>query len=170
MENEINKLIKLLLEKYSEGEIDKEIFVSKIKELYFEDIGFAKIDHHRNLRRNFPEVIFGQNKTPDQIVQIAKKILNYSKILLVTRTNLDVYRLLKKEIPFLEYNEKANLIFTKFPEDETNLKEGVTVICAGTSDIPVAEEAAITAYLMGNNVKRIYDVGIAGIHLSLIHI
>ena len=167
MENEINKLIKLLLEKYSEGEIDKEIFISKIKELYFEDIGFAKIDHHRNLRRNFPEVIFGQNKTPDQIVQIAKKILNYSKILLVTRTNQDVYEILKKEIPFLKYNEKANLIFTKFPEAEANLKGGITVICAGTSDIPVAEEAAVTAYLMGNNVKRIYDVGIAGIHRLL---
>lgn len=167
MENEINKLIKLLLEKYSEGEIDKEIFISKIKELYFEDIGFAKIDHHRNLRRNFPEVIFGQNKTPDQIVQIAKKILNYSKILLVTRTNQGVYEILKKEIPFLEYNEKANLIFTKFPEDEANLKDGITVICAGTSDIGVAEEAAVTAYLMGNNVKRIYDVGIAGIHRLL---
>jgi pyridinium-3,5-biscarboxylic acid mononucleotide synthase len=167
MENEINKLIKLLLEKYSEGEIDKEIFISKIKELYFEDIGFAKIDHHRNLRRNFPEVIFGQNKSPDQIVQIAKKILNYSKILLVTRTSQDVYEILKKEIPFLEYNEKANLIFTKFPEDEANLKDGITVICAGTSDIPVAEEAAVTAYLMGNNVKRIYDVGIAGIHRLL---
>jgi pyridinium-3,5-biscarboxylic acid mononucleotide synthase len=167
MENEINKLIKALLEKFGEGEIDKEIFISKIRELYFEDIGFAKIDHHRNLRRNFPEVIFGQNKTPGQIVQIAKKILNYSKILLVTRTSKDVYRLLKKEIPHLEYNEKANLIFTKFPGDQSNLKEGVTVICAGTSDIGVAEEAAVTAYLMGNNVKRIYDIGIAGIHRLL---
>jgi len=167
MENEINKLIRHLLEKYSEGEIDKEIFISKIKELYFEDIGFAKIDHHRSLRRNFPEVIFGQNKTTGQIVQIAKKILNYSKILLITRTNQSVYRILKKEIPFLEYNEKANLIFTKLSEDETNLKNGITVICAGTSDIPVAEEAAVTAYLMGNNVKRIYDVGIAGIHRLL---
>jgi pyridinium-3,5-biscarboxylic acid mononucleotide synthase len=169
MENEISKLIKLLLGKYSEGKIDEEIFISKIKELYFEDIGFAKIDHHRNLRRNFPEVIFGQNKTPDQIVQIAKKILNYSKILLVTRTSLVVYEILKREIPYLEYNEKANLIFTKFPQDEANLREGVTVICAGTSDIGVAEEAAVTAYLMGNKVKRIYDIGIAGIHRLLDH-
>lgn len=167
MENEINKLIKLLLEKYSDGGIDKEDFISKIKELYFEDIGFAKIDHHRNLRRNFPEVIFGQNKTCDQILQISKKILNYSKILLVTRTTLEVYEILKKEIPHLEYNEKANLIFTKFPGDQSDLKDGVTVICAGTSDIPVAEEAAVTAYLMGNNVKRIYDVGISGIHRLL---
>lgn len=167
MENEIKKLIKHFLEQYSEGKIDKENFISKIRELYFEDIGFAKIDHHRNLRRNFPEVIFGQNKTPDQILQIAKKILNCSKILLVTRTTPDVYEILKKDIPSLEYNEKANLIFTRLPQDEADLKKGITIICAGTSDIPVAEEAAVTAYLMGNNVKKIYDVGIAGIHRLL---
>jgi pyridinium-3,5-biscarboxylic acid mononucleotide synthase len=167
MENEISNIIKQLLDHYREGKINQEEFVSRIRELYFEDIGFAKIDHHRNLRKNFPEVIFGLNKTPSQILEISKKILKYSSILLITKTNLEVFNLLKDEIPNIKFNDKANLIYTPVDIDESKLKDGVTVICAGTSDIPIAEEASTTAYLMGNNVKKIYDVGIAGIHRLL---
>ena len=111
--------------------------------------------------------LFGQNKTPSQILKIAKSILKYSNILLITRTDRKVFRFLKGEIPDIIFNDKAGIIHTSLDTDEGNLKTGITVICAGTSDIPVAEEASITAGLMGNDVTRIYDVGIAGIHRLL---
>jgi len=163
----MQKIIEGLLDQYTKKKIDKESFVSKIKEIYFEDIGFAKVDHHRQLRKNFPEVIYGKGKTTEQIIKISKKILKYSPLLLVTRTTVETYRQLKKEIKNIEFNSEANLIFTPLDISEDKLKEGITVVCAGTSDIPVAEEAAVVCYLMGNKVKRIYDVGIAGIHRLL---
>jgi NCAIR mutase (PurE)-related protein len=167
--NQINKILRDLLALFKDDKITEQNFVSKIKEIYFEDIGFAKIDHHRSLRKDFPEVIFGLNKTPSQILNIAKVILKYSKILLVTRTNSEVFSLIKKEIPGVVFNKEAGIIYTPLKTSEKDLRTGITVICAGTSDIPVAEEAAITAYLMGNNVRKIYDVGIAGIHRLLSH-
>lgn len=164
MKNEINKIIGRLLENYKEEKINKEDAISKIKEMYFEDIGFAKIDHHRLLRRDFPEVIYGTGKTPEQILEIAKKILNYSPVLLVTRTTIETFKLLKKEIKNIKFNSRSNIIYTPLDIPDGNLSEGITVICAGTSDISVAEEAAVTAYLMKNKVRKIYDVGVAGIH------
>ena len=98
MENNINKIIEELLNSFKEGRTNKEEVILKVKEMYFEDIGFAKIDHHRLLRRDFPEVIYGAGKTPEQILEIAKKILNYSPILLVTRTTVETYCILKKEM------------------------------------------------------------------------
>lgn len=166
-ENNINKVIEELLEKYKGGKLKKEDAVSKIKDLYFEDIGYAKIDHHRLMRRDFPEVIYGKNKTPLQILEIAKKILKYSPVLLITRTDDNTYKLLKKEIKNIEFNKEASLIYTPLDVSEDQLKEGVVIMCAGTSDIPVAEEAAITCYLMKNKVKKIYDVGISGMHRLL---
>ncbi|MDP3011680.1 MAG: nickel pincer cofactor biosynthesis protein LarB [Candidatus Hydromicrobium sp.] len=164
MENNINKIIDDLLNSFKEGRINKEDALLKVKEIYFEDIGFAKIDHHRLLRRNFPEVIYGDGKTPEQILEIAKKILNYSPVLLVTRTTVETYNLLKKEIKNLEFNQRSNIIYTPLDIPDDKLSKGITVICAGTSDISVAEEAAITGYLMKNKVRKIYDVGVAGIH------
>lgn len=164
MKNEINKIIGRLLENYKEEKINREDAISKIKEMYFEDIGFAKIDHHRLLRRDFPEVIYGTGKTPEQILEIAKKILNYSSVLLVTRTTIETFKLLKKEIKNIKFNSRSNIIYTPLDIPDGNLSEGITVICAGTSDISVAEEAAITGYLMKNKVRKIYDVGVAGIH------
>lgn len=167
MDNKINKIINTLLNSFKEGIINEEEAASKIRELYFEDIGFAKIDHHRILRRGFPEVIYGEGKTPEQILGIVKKILKYSNILLVTRTNSSVYDLLKKEIKDIKFNFESNIIYTAPDIPEDKLKKGITVICAGTSDISVAGEAAITAYLMGNKVEKIYDAGVAGIHRLL---
>lgn len=164
MKNEIIKIIERLLEDYKEEKINKEDAISKIKEMYFEDIGFAKIDHHRLLRRDFPEVIYGTGKTQEQILEIAKKILNYSSVLLVTRTTVETFKLLKKEIKNIKFNSRSNIIYTPLDIPDDNLSEGITVICAGTSDINVAEEAAITGYLMKNKVRKIYDVGVAGIH------
>jgi len=167
MKNEIKKIIEELLDGYKQGKKDKDDVVLKIKEIYFEDIGFAKIDHHRLLRREFPEVIYGEGKTPQQILEIAKKILNYSSILLITRADIEIYNLLKKKIKNKEFEFKSNIIYTPLDVPEDKLKEGITVLCAGTSDINIAEEAAVTAYLMKNRVKKIYDVGVAGIHRLL---
>ncbi len=164
MKNNISKIIEELLNSFKEERISKEKVISKLKEMYFEDIGFAKIDHHRLMRRDFPEVIYGAGKTPEQVLEIAKKILNYSPVLLVTRTTVETYNLLKKEIKNLEFNPKANAIYTPLDIADNKLDKGITVICAGTSDISVAEEAAVTSYLMKNNVRKIYDVGVAGIH------
>lgn len=166
-EKSISRIIEELLDRYKGNKLDKKEVIEKLKELYFEDIGFAKVDHHRLLRRNFPEVIYGQNKTSEQVKKIAKKILKYSPILLVTRTNKETYNLLKKEIKNIEFNTEANLIYTPHGIPDEKLKEGIIIVCAGTSDIPVAEEAAITCYLMKNKVKKIYDVGVAGLHRLL---
>ena len=167
MENNLNSIIEELLENYKNEKLSKEDFKAKIKEIYFEDIGFAKIDHHRKLRRGFTEVIYGANKTPYQILEITKKMLKYSDTLLITRTSKEVFNLLNEEINDLDYLEDAQIIYLKSKDHDLDLKEGIVIVCAGTSDIPVAEETYITSYLMGNKVSRIYDVGIAGIHRLL---
>lgn len=167
MDKDIYRFLEELAGKFKKGNIGKKEFLDELKGIYFEDIGFAKVDHHRTLRRNFPEVIFGQNKTSSQILEIAEKILKHSDILLITRTSHEVFKLLKSRIPHIDFNEKAQLIYTPLKKDKKDLKKGITVICAGTSDIPVAEEAAVTSYLMGNDVNKIYDVGIAGMHRLL---
>ncbi len=168
-ENMVSGLIREMLKEYKNGGASENDIIGRIKDIYFEDIGFAKVDHHRILRRNFPEVIFGQNKTQQQILDISKKILKYSEILLITRTNKEVFELLKTEIPGIVFNDAAGIIYTPLKPHGPKLKEGITVICAGTTDIPVAEEAAITAHLMCNDVKKIFDVGIAGIHRLMSH-
>jgi len=164
MSKHINKLIEGFLDNYKKGEISTDDFLKDIKDLYFEDIGFAKVDHHRILRRDFPEVIYGTNKTPDQILEISQKILKYSKILMITRTGEDVYLMLKKKLKGVRLEFSSGIVYTPLDIDEDKLKRGITVICAGTSDMKIADEAAITAYLMKNRVAKIYDVGVAGIH------
>jgi pyridinium-3,5-biscarboxylic acid mononucleotide synthase len=168
-ESMVSGIIRGMLKEYKNGGTSENDIISRIKDIYFEDIGFAKVDHHRILRRNFPEVIFGQNKTPQQILDISKKILKYSEILLITRTKKEVFELLKMEVPGIVFNDVAGIIYTPLKTPCPKLKEGITIVCAGTTDIPVAEEAAITANLMCNEVKKIFDVGIAGIHRLLSH-
>ncbi len=166
MNTEIKLILKRLLEQVKDGNIDCQEAISKIKDLYFEDIGYAKIDHHRSIRRNFPEVIFGKGKTEDQIIGIAEKIKKYSDLLLITRTDESVYKKLNKKIGGLSFSKEAGIIYSSIPNGQKGL-DGISIVCAGTSDIPVAEEAAITAQLMGNKVRKIYDVGVAGIHRLL---
>ncbi|MCG9479276.1 MAG: nickel pincer cofactor biosynthesis protein LarB [Actinomycetia bacterium] len=166
MNQQINNILEKLLEEYRSGQLDKGEALSRIKDIYFEDLGFAKIDHHRSIRRDFPEVIFGQNKTDEQLLKIAEKINKYSGLLLVTRTSHRAYLKLKQKMPDISFNPEAKIIYTPVADGQ-ELCSGITVVCAGTSDIPVAEEAAITAYLMGNKVEKIYDVGIAGMHRLL---
>jgi len=163
----IGKIIENILKNYRSGAKSGEQCVSEIKNLYFEDLGHTKPDHHRSLRRGFPEVIYGSGKKPAHILEIAQSILKYSEILLITRTDQSVYNYLEKYLEGIKFNEDAGLIYTPLKIPETKLYPGITVVCAGTTDIPVAEEAAVTAYLMGNKVKKIYDAGVAGLHRLL---
>lgn len=157
-------IIESFLEEYKSGAIDKSEVVERIKDLYFEDIGYAKVDHHRQLRKDFPEVIYGKNKSNKQIIEISKKMLQYSDRLMITKTDREVFEHIKKEIKGLKFNESANVIYRTPDIADDKLMNGVTIVCAGTSDIAVAEEASIVCELMKNRVKKIYDIGVAGIH------
>lgn len=157
--------LRRLLESVQTGELDIEGAVERLRSLPFEDIGFAKIDHHRQLRQGFPEVILGEGKTIEQIIEIAKRILSAGSNLLVTRASSDVYSALHKIAPAARYNELGRTI--SMVQNATEMEEGILVVTAGTSDIPIAEEAAETAQIMGNCVERLYDVGVAGLHRLL---
>ncbi len=132
----------------------------------FEDLGFARVDTHRELRQGFPEVILGMGKTPDQIAAIAERIVNRRQALLVTRTTADAYAAVRSVAPGAVYHEQARAI-TLEQGDVPRGHGTITIACAGTSDLPVAEEAAVTARLMGNDIDRLSDVGVAGIHRLL---
>lgn len=167
MDNNLDDIIENLLNSFKEEKISKENFKSAVKDIYFEDIGFAKIDHHRKLRRGFPEVIFGANKSPQQILEIAMKILKYSQTLIITKASMEAFKLLRQNAQNIYFIEEAGIIYSKSMDHDSQLKDGIVIVCAGTSDIPIADEAYVTSYLMGNNVKKIYDVGVAGIHRLL---
>ncbi len=143
--------------------------VEKLKHLPCEDIEYAHIDHHRSLRKGFPEVIFGQGKTTDQIVGIMQKMLIQEKIILVTRVDKEKAAEVIPHIPDSVYHQDAKMIITKKEDIPIQGKGIILVISAGTSDIPVAREAFLTAESMGNQVKSIFDVGVAGIHRLLEH-
>ncbi len=149
-----------------EGKINSQEVFDKLRILPFEDLDFAKIDHHRTLRKGFPEVVYGPGKTTDQLIEIVSSLYAQSSKILVTRTNMDEFLKVQEVIPDVKYNHVANAIIIDNDAQEERLP-GVTVISAGTGDLAVAEEAAITAELMGNEVQRIWDVGVAGIHRLL---
>ena len=155
--------IKRLLEEARAGRIDIEEAADELSRLPYEDIHFARVDHHRELRMGFPEVIFGQGKTVEQITKIAERILMNSANLLISRTTEEVFEHVSALAPGAEFHREARMVSVL--RDHAEHGDGpIAVISAGTSDIPVAEEAAITATAMGNRVTRIYDVGVAGIH------
>jgi NCAIR mutase (PurE)-related protein len=158
-----------ILEEFEKGKIKKEEALEKLSIIPFEDIDFAKIDHQRDIRRNFPEVIFGMGKRKEEIMDIAKKILERSGHLLITRIDKETYEFLKKEIKELNYNESGRIAWIMGKKEKTG-RGKILVITAGTSDIPVAEEAYVTAMWMGNDVEKIYDIGVAGIHRVFSHI
>ena len=158
--------IKKLLEQVRTGRVGVDQAVEKMASLPYEDIDFARVDHHRDLRLGFPEVILGQGKSPEQIVKIAERILTNSSNLLVSRTTEQVFALIRDVARDAEFHPDARMI--SVVRDRTERGDGsIAIISAGTSDIPVAEEAAVTAEAMGNRVSRIYDVGVAGIHRLL---
>jgi NCAIR mutase (PurE)-related protein len=132
----------------------------------YDDLAFARVDTHRHLRQGFPEVILGEGKTPDQIAAIAGRISAHGHSLLVTRTSAAAFHAVRQVVPDAAYHASARTITASRGEIAKGTGT-VLVMCAGTSDLPVAEEAAITAEVMGNTVDRLYDVGVAGIHRVL---
>ncbi len=152
-----------LLEQVRAGKLGVDSAMERLRHLPFEDIGFAKVDHHRALRHGMPEVIFAQGKTPQQVVAIASHLLEGAKNVLITRADPKTAALVKRKIRKAEYFPLSRAI--RVWGDRTIRGKGkIAVVCAGTSDIPVAEEARITAEVMGNEVDAIHDVGVAGIH------
>jgi len=157
-----------LLDRLKNGQIDTDTALEKLKKLPFEDIGYAKLDHHRSLRTGFPEVVFCEGKTSLQVSQIFTKLANSNSNVLATRASRDVYSAVSKACPKAQYHELARCI-TVEKEAVHKYKSPVLVISAGTADLPTAEEAAVTAEIMGGNVTRLYDVGVAGIHRLFSH-
>ena len=154
--------LKDLLNDFKDGRLSEADVLEKLRTLPFEDLGFAKVDHHRSLRRGFPEVVYGAGKTVDQIVSIAEAMVDKKTNLLVTRCDIAAGEALMRRFPEGTWHGEARC-FTH--EARRQPRNGyVLVITAGTTDIPVAEEASVTADLLGCNVDRIYDVGVAGIH------
>jgi len=155
--------IKNILEDFRLGKLTIEAVIERMKNLPYEDIGYAKIDNHRELRNGFPEVIFCQGKTNEQIKGIAEKMILNGSNILATKAGINVFEFLKERIPNCEYFTEAQIIFIRNHDIVTSINK-IIVVSGGTSDIPVAEEAAITAEKFGNTVERLYDVGVAGIH------
>ncbi len=155
--------IKNILTKIKKGDLTIEKALQHFKDLPYKDLEFAKVDTHRAIRCGFPEVIFCAGKTPDQVLKIASQIIKNGADLLATRANEEIYKSVAGKFENARYNEKAGTIVVK--KSGSKKKKGlILIVTAGTSDIPVAEEAKETAEIMGNNVKVLYDVGVAGIH------
>ena len=155
-----------LLEQFRAGGIGRDAVLHAFQAAPTVDLGFAKVDTHRALRQGFPEVIFGAGKTPQQVVQIAAKLLARERRILVTRVQAEHARFLRKKFKRAVYHEVARCVTIE--QKPRSLRPGiVAVVCAGTSDLPVAEEAAVTAEVMGNRVERLVDVGVAGLHRLL---
>ena len=163
---DINSLRKLL-DNVKSGTLAVDEALEQLRRLPYDDMGFAKIDSHRHIRCGFPEVIFCQGKTIDQIVKISQRILQNGNNLLATRASSDVYEAVHEIEPKAQYIELARTITVVQKEIEILSNGVILVVSAGTADIPVAEEAIITAEMMGNHVERLYDVGVAGLHRLL---
>ena len=157
------KEAKHLLEKFRDGKITIAKALQAFQAAPFKDIDFAKVDTHRGLRNGFPEVIFGLGKTTDHVVRIAEQLNGKEKRFLITRVTPETGRAVKRRIKGAVFHETARCI-TVEKAPVTKRPGKVAILCAGTSDLPVAEEAAVTANIMGNTVDRIYDVGVAGVH------
>ena len=161
--------LKQLLDNVAAGNLSVQDAAQKLKHLPFEDLDYAHIDHHRSLRKGFPEVIFGQEKTSDQIVGIMEKMMVQENVVLVTRIDeLQADRVVSR-FPDAVYHKDAKMVVLKKDEIPIRGKGTIVVISAGTSDIPIAKEASLTAQVMGNHVESVFDVGVAGIHRLFDH-
>jgi NCAIR mutase (PurE)-related protein len=160
--------LRKLFQQVQTGKLSADDAVDRLRHLPFEDLGFAKIDHHRALRQGMPEVIFSQGKTPRQVGEIFARLAEQGGNVLATRATEEQYAAVTARVENTEYRPLARAIILK--RDRKRYGKGViAVVSAGTSDIPVAEEAVVTAEMMGNHVQHIYDVGVAGIHRLLAH-
>jgi len=158
--------LRSLLEQVRDGGTDVDAALARVRHMPFEDLGFAKLDHHRELRHGMPEVVLAKGKTPQQVVTIARRLLAVSQNVLITRADAIAASVIQENLTGAEHFPLSGAI--RFWRDKTVRGKGkIAVVCAGTSDIPVAEEAQVTAEVMGNQVEAIYDVGVAGIHRLL---
>jgi NCAIR mutase (PurE)-related protein len=158
--------LRKLLEDVSRGDLGIDAALERLRVLPYEDVsGFALLDNHRALRRGFPEVILAEGKTPDQVSQIFQRLAAHNDRVLATRVSPEMYQAIREQLPEAVYHPAGRVLILDRSKEEK--KPGVVVATGGTSDIPVAEEAAMTAELMGNCVDRIYDVGISGLHRLL---
>ncbi|MGO8813384.1 MAG: nickel pincer cofactor biosynthesis protein LarB [Terriglobia bacterium] len=155
-----------MLKDVRRGKLSVEDAVERLRNLPYEDLGYAKIDHHRSLRQGFPEVVFARGKDPAQVEGIVRHMLRNKHNILVTRGDRSLYELLRPLDPKVEFHALSGAISVR-RERKIRGKGKVLVVCAGTSDIPVAEEALVTAEIMGNRIDSLYDVGVAGIHRLL---
>jgi NCAIR mutase (PurE)-related protein len=160
------KTLKKLFEDVRRGKLSPDDAVEKLRHLPFEDLGFANVDHHRALRAGMPEVVFGPGKTPVQLAEIFAALAKRGHNVLATRVSREQARAVRRKLRKAEHHELARAI-TLTQDGALHGKGKIAVVSAGTSDIPVAEEALVTAQIMGNDVQHVYDVGVAGIHRLL---
>lgn len=160
--------LKHILENIKQGRISVDEALAELKTLPFEDIGFAKVDHHRSLRNGYPEVIYCAGKTLPQIKAIVSKLMENDVNILATRASQEVFTAIREITDDAIYYDAARIVVIK-KRAVVITEKVIAVITAGTSDIPVAEEAAVTAETLGNRVERLYDVGVAGLHRLLAH-
>ncbi len=160
------ELLKKMLEDVKSGNLEIDGAMEKLRDLPYEDLGFAKIDTHRAVRKGFPEVIFCQGKTPEQVKQIVAKMMENHSVILGMRASREVYDKVSELPGDIEYFELARAILVG-KTGKPKYKGKVLIVSAGTADLPVAEEAALTAEVLGNEVERLYDAGIAGVHRLL---
>jgi NCAIR mutase (PurE)-related protein len=156
-----------LLSEVRDGTLDVERALEALRTLPFEDLGFARVDHHRALRKGFPEVIFGQGKTARQISEIAQRLVTNGQQALITRLDEQKAQDVRSSLPMLRYYPDARIGALGTPSVPPADQGTILIVAAGTADLPVAEEAAVTAELLANNVERLYDVGVAGLHRLL---
>ena len=163
--------IAALLRRYKEGSLSEAEAVQAVRNVPFEDMGFAEVDHHRELRQGFPEVIYAEGKTKEQVLAILQSLAAHGEgNLMATRASREKYDFVKAAMPDVEYDEAARIIYVdRDMSVERDPEHRVLILTAGTSDIPVAEEARLTAYLWGNTVDTCYDCGVAGIHRLFAH-
>ena len=161
--------LRQILSKVKSGEVVVDDAVAQLIDLPYEEMGFAKIDHHRELRCGFPEVVFGLGKTAEQVAAIVQQLASTSDRVLVTKVEQDCFDAVQRLVPEASYHPAARVIAIDRAK-EAPARPGVMVVCGGTADIPIAEEAAVTAETMGNVVERSYDVGVAGVHRLLGHL
>ena len=158
--------LRQLLEEVRTGAVDVEAALGRVRHMPFEDLGFAKVDHHRALRHGMPEVVFALGKTTEQVIAIAERLLARSPNVLITRATAEMAAAMAEKLPGGEFFPLSGAI-RYWRERKLNNKGKIAVVCAGTSDIFVAEEARVTAEVMGNEVDSVHDIGVAGIHRLL---
>ena len=164
--------IAALLRRYKEGSLSEAEAVQAVRNVPFEDMGFAEVDHHRELRQGFPEVIYAEGKTKEQVLAILQSLSTHGEgNLMATRASHEKYEFVKAAMPEAQYDEAARIIYVERDKSiQRDADHKILILTAGTSDIPVAEEARLTAHLWGNTVETCYDCGVAGIHRLFAHL